>query len=111
MEEDPSIYQSTNLTSIPESATIGMAQRINRLDWSQTSVGAMNTWPQSLKATIKTLLGSRYPMILLWGEDLIQIYNDAYTGLIGDKHPAALGRSIKVTQSESWNTIGPMIHE
>ncbi|HTF81025.1 MAG TPA: ATP-binding protein [Cytophagales bacterium] len=99
------------MTSIPESATIGMAQRINRLDWSQTSVGAMNTWPQSLKATIKTLLGSRYPMILLWGEDLIQIYNDAYTGLIGDKHPAALGRSIKVTQSESWNTIGPMIHE
>jgi hypothetical protein len=49
-------------------------------------------------------------MILLWGDSLIQIYNDAYTGLIGDKHPDALGKSIKETQGESWETIGPMIH-
>lgn len=83
---------------------------IRSIDWSETPIGNMAAWPQSLKATIKTLLGSRYPMILLWGESLIQIYNDAYTNLIGDKHPYALGRSIKETQEESWNTIGPMIH-
>jgi signal transduction histidine kinase len=87
-----------------------MHDRIQSLDWSSTPIGDVTTWPQSLKATIKTLLGSRYPMILLWGESLIQIYNDAYTGLIGDKHPYALGRSIKETQAESWDTIGPMIH-
>ena len=83
---------------------------IQALDWSKTSIGPIEAWPQSLKATIKTILGSRYPMILLWGESLIQIYNDAYTNLIGDKHPYALGRSIKETQAESWETIGPMIH-
>ena len=88
-----------------------MAERVNALDWSATSVGPIESWPQSLRGTIKTLLGSRYPMILLWGPDLIQIYNDAYTGLIGNKHPAALGRSIRVTQAESWDAIGPMIHE
>lgn len=87
-----------------------MSGRIQSLDWTKTSIGSMERWPQSLKATIKTLLGSRYPMILLWGESLIQIYNDAYTGLIGDKHPYALGRSIKETQAESWDTIGPMIN-
>lgn len=90
---------------------LSMRDRVEALDWSKTSVGPMELWPQSLKATIKTLLGSRYPMILLWGEELVQIYNDAYTGLIGDKHPGALGRSIKVTQAESWDTIGPMIRE
>lgn len=89
----------------------GMGDRIHALDWSRTPVGAMEQWPRSLKATIKTLLGSRYPMILLWGESLIQIYNDGYTSLIGDKHPWALGRSIRETQAESWDTIGPMIHE
>src|SRR4051812_35076703 len=88
---------------------ITMRDRIDLLDWSASPVGAVTAWPQSLKATIKTLLGSRYPMILLWGAEHIQIYNDAYTALIGDKHPAALGRSIKETQAESWATIGPMI--
>ncbi|MEO8177900.1 MAG: ATP-binding protein [Deltaproteobacteria bacterium] len=57
------------------------------------------------------MLGSRYPMILLWGPELVQIYNEAYIKLIGDKHPEALGRSIRETQAESWEIIGPMIHE
>jgi signal transduction histidine kinase len=87
-----------------------MGARVRALDWSQTPVGPIQSWPQSLRGTIKTLLASRYPMILLWGPELIQIYNDAYIGLIGDKHPYALGRSIRETQAESWDAIGPMIH-
>jgi signal transduction histidine kinase len=88
-----------------------MHRRVSTLDWAATPVGPAESWPQSLRATIKTLLGSRYPMILLWGAELIQIYNEAYIGLIGDKHPGALGRSIRETQAESWEVIGPMIHE
>ncbi|MBC7903614.1 MAG: response regulator [Gemmatimonadaceae bacterium] len=91
--------------------SISMNDRIQAADWSDTPLGPMSDWPQSLKATIKTMLGSRYPMILLWGEELIQIYNDSYTGLIGDKHPYALGQSIKETLAESWTTIGPMIRQ
>jgi signal transduction histidine kinase len=87
-----------------------MGARVRELDWARTPVGPIESWPQSLRGTIKTLLASRYPMILLWGPELIQIYNDAYIGLIGEKHPGALGRSIKVTQAESWDAIGPMIH-
>src|SRR5215212_4718299 len=86
-----------------------MGARVRALDWARTPVGPMESWPQNLRGTIKTLLASRYPMILLWGPELIQIYNDAYIGLIGDKHPGALGRSIRVTQAESWDAIGPMI--
>ena len=69
----------------------------------------MEHWPRSFQSTIATLLGSRYPMILLWGEELLQFYNDAYIGLLGVKHPEALGRSIRETLAESWNAIGPMI--
>ncbi|GAB1541221.1 hypothetical protein NUACC21_38910 [Scytonema sp. NUACC21] len=88
-----------------------MGVRMRAYDWEQTSIGSVETWSQSLKSTVRILLGSRYPMILLWGQELAQIYNDAYTSLIGDKHPGALGRSIRETQSESWDTIGPMIAE
>lgn len=88
-----------------------MHSRVREFDWGSTSVGPAERWPQSLRATITLLLGSRYPMILLWGPELLQIYNEAYIRLIGAKHPGALGRSIRVTQAESWAIIGPMIHE
>jgi PAS domain S-box-containing protein len=87
------------------------ASLIRNFDWSKTPIGPIGQWPQSLTSTIKTILGSRYPMILLWGDELLQFYNDAYTGLIGDKHPYAIGRSIKKTQAESWPVIGPMIEK
>jgi PAS domain S-box-containing protein len=80
-------------------------------DWSQTPVGPVDTWSHSLKSSVKTLLASRYPMILIWGPNLIQFYNDAYSELIGDKHPAALGTDIRITLAEAWDTLGPMIDE
>jgi PAS domain S-box-containing protein len=86
-----------------------MGKRMQALDWAQTPVGPVESWSQSLKSTVRTLLGSRYPMILLWEQELVQIYNDAYINLIGTKHPGALGRSIRQTQAESWDVIGPMI--
>ncbi|WP_129590055.1 ATP-binding protein [Gloeocapsopsis dulcis] len=88
-----------------------MASRINAFDWSQTSLGAIESWSQSLKSLVKTLLASRYPMVLTWGPNFTQFYNDAYSQLIGDKHPSALGIDIRVTLAESWDTLGPMIEQ
>lgn len=79
------------------------------LDWSQTPVGSVQSWTQSLKSLVKTLLTSRYPMVLTWGAEFTQFYNDAYSQLIGDKHPAALGTDIRETLAEAWDTLGPMI--
>lgn len=88
-----------------------MRARMRAFDWASTNVGLMETWSQSLKSTVKTLLASRYPMVLIWGPELIQFYNDAYSKLIGDKHPAALGTDIRITLAEAWDTLGPMIDE
>ncbi|MBD2073537.1 response regulator [Phormidium sp. FACHB-592] len=88
-----------------------MGLRMQALNWAETPAGAVESWSQSLKSTVRTLLSSRYPMILLWEQELIQLYNDAYINLIGTKHPYALGRSIRETQAESWDVIGPMITE
>ncbi len=88
-----------------------MRARMRAFDWASTPVGPVEKWSQSLKSTVKTLLASRYPMVLIWGENLIQFYNDAYSKLIGDKHPAALGTDIRITLFEAWDTLGPMIDE
>lgn len=88
-----------------------MRERMRAFDWASTPVGSVEMWPQSLKSTVKILLASRYPMVLIWGDNLIQFYNDAYSKLIGDKHPAALGIDIRITLAEAWDTLGPMIDE
>jgi PAS domain S-box-containing protein len=86
-----------------------MGELMRSLDWSQTPVGSVQSWSQSLKSLVKTLLTSRYPMVLTWGAEFTQFYNDAYSQLIGDKHPAALGTDIRETLAEAWDTLGPMI--
>ncbi|MEU8165271.1 ATP-binding protein [Micromonospora sp. NPDC049004] len=81
------------------------------LDWADTPLGAVSGWPQSLRAAVRVVLSSRYPMLLLWGDRLSQLYNDAYSALIGDKHPAALGDDVRVTLAEGWDVLAPLIQQ
>ena len=86
-----------------------MGALMRDLDWSQTSLGPVSTWPQSLLTTLGILLDSGYPMYIAWGDHFIQFYNDAFRPILGSsKHPAALGNSTRTTFAEIWNTIGPM---
>ncbi|MDK3257198.1 ATP-binding protein [Blastococcus capsensis] len=78
------------------------------LDWSRTSVGPVETWPVSLRMAVRTVLVSRFPMIVCWGPDLLQFYNDAYAPVLGAKHPA-IGKDIRLTQPETWDALRPPI--
>ncbi|NYJ02534.1 signal transduction histidine kinase/DNA-binding response OmpR family regulator [Nocardioides thalensis] len=80
-------------------------------DWSATPIGAPETWSQTLQVLTRSVQASRYPMLLLWGEDYTQIYNDAYSELIGDRHPAAMGNDCRITLSEGWPVLEPLIEE
>ena len=78
-----------------------MGKRITSHDWSSTPLGPIEEWPQHLRRDVDVILPCPLPMIILWGEDLIQIYNDAYAELMGDKHPAGLGQKTH----ECWPEI------
>lgn len=65
----------------------GMAARIARHDWSSTPLGACEQWPPHLRATVDLMLAHGFPMIVLWGEQLVQLYNDGYAEILADKHP------------------------
>lgn len=90
-----------------------MSDRTRAFNWSETSIGAFENWPQSLKTTVSNLLLSEFPMFLFWGPDLIQFYNDAYRPSLGHsgKHPTALGQRGIDTWPEIWATIYPIIQQ
>ncbi|MEH1784395.1 MAG: ATP-binding protein [Nostoc sp.] len=84
-----------------------MGARMRELDWLKTSLGPTQQWPQSLKTAVRIMLTSRQPMFVWWGEELINLYNDAYKAIIGGKHPEALGQPAAYVWREIWDQIGP----
>ncbi|HET6633173.1 MAG TPA: PAS domain S-box protein [Rhodanobacteraceae bacterium] len=67
---------------------------IGEFDWAATSLGPIGAWPERLKTTTAIVLHSPVPMALLWGPDGILIYNDAYAGIAGQRHPRLLGSKV-----------------
>jgi signal transduction histidine kinase/ActR/RegA family two-component response regulator len=79
-------------------------------DWTSTSLGPPDAWPQSLRTVVRIMLTSRYAMWIGWGPDLAFLYNDAYAHMtLGAKHPWALGRRAREVWAEIWPQIGPRI--
>ena len=88
-------------------ASSEMVARVREYDWRSTSLGTIQTWPQSLRMAVGMCLNSRFPMFVWWGPDLINVYNDAYAPILGDKHPSALGRPAREVWPEIWHVVGP----
>jgi PAS domain S-box-containing protein len=84
-----------------------MAALMRALDWSQTPLGAVETWSQSLKTAVRIMITSRQAMFVWWGDKLINLYNDAYRSILGGKHPEALGQPANVVWREIWEQVGP----
>lgn len=61
-------------------------------DWSTTPLGPIESWPPTLHATVSLIITSPIGMIVLWGPELVQIYNDGHCAVMGEKHPTGLGQ-------------------
>ncbi|TVR59403.1 MAG: PAS domain S-box protein [Gemmatimonadales bacterium] len=87
-----------------------MARLCRSLDWAATPLGPVESWPKSLRTLVRTLLTSRFPMALWWGEQSIQIYNDAYRPSLGTVgagalHPEALAIPAYECWAEVWDEV------
>ncbi len=59
-------------------------------DWTKTSIGSPGDWPIALLSQVRTMLATQQPMSILWGPELVSLYNDGFLPLLGEKHPAAM---------------------
>lgn len=82
-----------------------MGKLIQSMDWSTTPLGPIASWPQSLKTTVSLCLSSTFPILIAWGPETIQIYNDSYRPICGDKHPASMGQNFRIC----WETALPVV--
>ncbi|GGK76189.1 hypothetical protein GCM10011405_25010 [Rufibacter glacialis] len=83
-----------------------MGALMRAYDWEAHPLGSPEQWPQSLKANIRLLLNSEFPMFIWWSQGLYAFHNDAYLPALGQKHPAALGASARTIWAEIWEDIG-----
>lgn len=77
------------------------ADIIASFDWASTSIGPIESWPASQRSAISFILRSPVPIVTLWGEDGIMIYNDGYSGFAGGRHPELFGSKVR----EGWPEV------
>ena len=83
-----------------------MGQLIRSMDWSRTPLGPIAAWPQSLRTTVNLCLASDLPICIIWGPKLVQLYNDGYRVICGEKHPRSMGQNFPECWREAWPVIG-----
>lgn len=78
-------------------------------DWSGSPLGEPDRWPQPLKTLVSMMLGSNQPMFVAWGPERIILYNEGYSQLLEDRHPAAMGRPFAQVWWDIIDDVGPIL--
>lgn len=80
---------------------------IRSLNWSDHSLGPIDTWPTSLQISLNIVLQTNLPMILFWGTDYICFYNDDYMSLLASNgdHPESIGRKGQEVWEDKWEPV------
>ena len=72
-----------------------MGRLVREHDWSKSSLGRADAWPQSLKTALSICMDSKFPMVIWWSPEFNVFYNDAYIPILGPtKHPMYLGKPL-----------------
>ncbi|HMJ15691.1 MAG TPA: ATP-binding protein [Polyangiaceae bacterium] len=84
---------------------------VRELDWTHTSLGSPHSWPLALLSQVRTMLATRQPMCIFWGPELVNLYNDGFLPILGEKHPAAMGQRAEECWHDAWPIVGAQLLE
>ena len=87
-----------------------LRREVAEYDWASTALGRREDWPSSLKAIVTLMMDSVEPMVLWWGDESIQIYNDAYAPrVIKRAGDSALGLPALTSWKHGWESVRPLV--
>jgi signal transduction histidine kinase/DNA-binding response OmpR family regulator/anti-sigma regulatory factor (Ser/Thr protein kinase) len=101
--------QSTAPMQDAQPANAAMRTAIAGYDWASTPLGPPDTWPAALRTVVGVVLDNAFAMLIMWGPELVQLYNDGYVPIFGDKHPRSLGQRAAQCWADIWNDVGPLL--
>jgi signal transduction histidine kinase/ActR/RegA family two-component response regulator len=84
---------------------------LDRIDWSAHPLGEPNAWPLDVQVLVRLILCSKFPMWIAWGPELRMVYNDAYSAILGAKHPHAFAMPVREVWSEIKGEINPLFDQ
>ena len=107
---DPRIHAENQPSETPRAVALiagnsEMANRIRAFNWSQTPLGPVANWSETLLATVNLMLHSPFATILSWGSEMVFLYNDAAISTLTSKHPHALGGLYRDVFHEAWDLV------
>jgi PAS domain S-box-containing protein len=74
-------------------------------EWERSLLGPVADWQPEMHVVVRTVLDSAFPICTFWGEEGIQIYNDAFVGMFAVAHPRSFGAPL----SHGWNEIRSLL--
>jgi signal transduction histidine kinase/DNA-binding response OmpR family regulator len=107
MSEESKSLRETSADWLVGGGKMGALMRAH--DWEKTPLGPIESWSPTLKMMVRLLLVNRFPILLWWGPQFCQLYNDAYRPILGTKHPQFLGRPGYECWSEIWHILSPLV--
>lgn len=85
---------------------------VRTFDWASTPLGPMSSWSAQLRQAVLFIMKNPQPRLLLWGPEIVYIYNAACIPVFGRKHhPECLGKPAQESFAEIWDDVGGLIAE
>ncbi|PNS21002.1 Hybrid signal transduction histidine kinase K [Sphaceloma murrayae] len=84
-------------------------QTIKNFPWHETTLGGIDTWSETLRATVQGICANEEPRILLWGPDHVLVPNEACAPVLGAKFPLSIGGRGEDIWSEAWPALSGFI--
>ncbi len=87
----------------------GAGDALRACDWQRTALGGTAKWPLALKAHVRAMLATRQATCIFWGAEYVNLYNDGFVPLLGEKHPRAMGQGAREVWSDAWPVVGKLL--
>ena len=94
---------------VPGAVRTDLQRRVLEHDWAATPLGPVADWSPTLLTAASTVVNSPFGSLLMWGRELVMVYNDRYAELLGPRHPGALGATVPEVWPDVWDDIAGMV--